>query len=62
MDHLANLKPSAFDELFEQKTRSCKTYEQAYEAAELEHVEKFKTRKYANYQSYRQSRRKRIVK
>ncbi len=54
--------PRRFDERFLEKTRTCETYEEAYQAVEGEYRQTFGTRKYSNYNSYRRARWRRIKK
>lgn len=52
--------PHKFDDRFLEKTRSCDTYEEAYQAVEEEYRKAFRTTKYKNYESYRKARSRRI--
>ena len=57
---IALLNPEGFDERFWHMASQTKTYKQAYELVEQEYEKNFKKRKYADYNSYRNCRDKRL--
>ena len=57
---LALLSPNGFDKRFWKYAKESKTYTEAYEKTEIEHEKHFGKRKYSYYNSYRNSRDKRI--
>jgi hypothetical protein len=60
LEILALLSPRGFDERFWKHSKDCKTYIEAYEKTEKEFHKHFGKRKYSDYNSYRNSRDKRI--
>ena len=59
---LALLTPNGFDERFWDVAAQTKTYKMAYEIVEQECEEHFKIRRYADYNSYRNCRDRRLKK
>ena len=57
---LCELKPSAFDGIYEARIRTGQGYQDAYEMIEQAHARFFGSRKYSSYHSYRNSRKRRI--
>ena len=51
-----------FNAVFEQNLKDSPTYEQAYEATENLHETNFGHRRYANYNSFRKNRERRLKK
>jgi len=49
-----------FTELFYEKTKHYKTYEEAYEAAEQMHEQLFQSRRYSSYSSFRRALRRKL--
>tara|TARA_R100000655_G_scaffold62757_1_gene101230 strand:+ start:413 stop:634 length:222 start_codon:yes stop_codon:yes gene_type:complete len=60
LEILALLSPNGFDDRFWKYAKETKTYLEAYERTEIEHEKHFGKRKYADYNSYRNCRDKRI--
>lgn len=52
--------PVEFDRRFIEATATSNTYEEAYNKVEEEHKKTFGVTKYANYESYRKARARRI--
>ena len=59
---IALLSSSGFDKRFWDLAGETKTYKEAYELVEQEYESNFKTRKYSDYNSYRNCRDKRLKK
>lgn len=57
---LADPTGEGFDELVNERMGEMPTYESAYKAVEAEHIKKLGYRRYSNYNSYRNSRQKRL--
>jgi len=49
-----------FTELFFEKTKTHKTYEEAYESAEKMHEQLFQSRRYSSYSSFRRALRRKL--
>jgi hypothetical protein len=62
LEIIALLNPDGFDKRFWHLARESKTYQEAYEKLEEEYKKHFKKRRYAGYNSYRNSRDKRLKK
>lgn len=56
----ANVDVRSFDQLFEENLTPHSTYKSAYERAEEEHVKLYGHRRYADHESYRVSRSRRV--
>jgi hypothetical protein len=48
--------PASFNERYEDNLSKAKTYKEAYELTEQEHVKKFGDRKYSSYTSFKVNR------
>ena len=59
---IALLTPEGFDKRFRSNAAKTKTYKEAYEQVEEEYQKYFLSRKYSDYNSYRNCRDKRIKK
>tara|TARA_R100000781_G_C4047528_1_gene116294 strand:+ start:258 stop:470 length:213 start_codon:yes stop_codon:yes gene_type:complete len=62
LEIIALLNPDGFDKRFWDLAKESKTYKQAYEELEKEYILHFKKRRYADYNSYRNCRDKRLKK
>jgi len=60
LEIIALLNPDGFDKRFWDLAKESKTYKQAYEELEKEYMYHFKKRRYADYNSYRNCRDKRL--